>query len=396
MAVGALFLTNGAMFANMLPRYPEIKTDLSMSNTGFGLAVAAFSAGALLSGLTAGVLIRRFGSASVAVASTVFIAAFVVAAAVAPTPIVFGGALFVAGAADAITDVAQNAHGLRVQYRYGRSILNSLHALWSIGAVLGGLMGAAAIALHISRTLQLTASGLLFSAICLASYRFLLHGPDHDEPHVPRPHSDGRTPALLTAYALVAALAIFSIAGSAVEDAGNSWATIYLRDSLGAPAAIAAFGYIAMVSFMFVGRLAGDRLVDRFGVRIVAAAGGVLITVGMGAALAFPTTAGTVCGFAAAGLGVATVAPAAFHAADNVPGLRPGTGLTVVTWLMRVGFLLAAPLVGAVADATSLRVGLLIVPVSGVLIVLFAMVLSGRRRALSARNRRVRWSAPQR
>ena len=52
-------------------------------------------------------------------------------------------------------------------------------------------------------------------------------------------------------------------------------------------------------------------------------------------------------------------------APTRLPGLRPGTGLTVVTWLMRVGFLVSPLIVGVVADATSLRVGLLIVPVAG-------------------------------
>jgi MFS family permease len=385
--VAALFLTNGAIFANMLPRYPEIKADLGLSNTAFGICVAAFSAGALLSGLTAGMLIRRFGSARIAVLSTLGLAGFAVIAAVAPNPVIFGGALFIAGAADAVTDVAQNAQALRVQRNYGRSILNSLHALYSVGAILGGLMGAAAISLGISRAVQLAASGLIFCAICLVGYQFLLRGPDHTGPDVPRAASDGRTPGLLTAYALVAALAIFSIAGSVVEDAGNSWGTIYLRDSVGAPAAVAAFGYIAMVSAMFVGRLAGDRLVDRFGVRAVAMAGGAVIAAGMGVALAFPTATGTVVGFAAAGLGVATVAPAAFQAADTVPGLRPGTGLTVVTWLMRLGFLLASPIVGAIADATSLRVGLMIVPIAGVIIIVFGTVLRGRGSAVNAPDR---------
>lgn len=47
-AVGALFLTNGAIFANLLPRYPEIKADLHLSNAVYGAAVAAFSGGALV------------------------------------------------------------------------------------------------------------------------------------------------------------------------------------------------------------------------------------------------------------------------------------------------------------------------------------------------------------
>jgi MFS family permease len=378
--VAALFLTNGGIFANLLPRYPEIKADLALSNAGLGLSVAAFSAGALLSGFTAGALIRRFGSASVAVLASLLLATFVLVAAIAPTPLAFGLALFVAGAGDSVTDVAQNAHGLRVQRNYGRSIINSLHAVWSVGAILGGLMGAAAIALHLSRVTQLSVSGLLFGATCLISYRFLLPGPDHHEPDLPKAPAEGRSGALKTAYALLGALTLLAIAGAVVEDAGNSWATIYLRDNLGAPAALAAFGYIALVGFQFIGRILGDRLVDRFGERTVTAAGGVLTAAGMGVALAFPSVPGTIAGFAAAGLGAATVIPAAFHAADNVPGLRPGTGLTFVTWLMRVGFLCSPAIVGSVADATSLRVGLLVVPVAGLTMLAFARVLRPRRR----------------
>lgn len=378
-AVAALFLTNGALFTNLLPRYPELKADLGLSNTGFGLSVAAFSAGALLSGLTAGALIRRFGSARVALVSSLIIAIFTLVAAVAPTPVAFGAALFVAGAADSVTDVAQNAQGLQVQRNYGRSIINSLHAVWSVGAILGGLMGAGAIALEIPRSVQLCGSGLLFAVVCLVSYHFLLPGPDSDEPDTPPVADDGRARGVGPTYLILGALAVLAIAGAAVEDAGSSWATLYLHGSLGAPAALAAFGFIALVGFQFIGRLLGDRLVDRFGECGVARAGGLLAAVGMGAALAYPNVPGTIAGFAAAGLGVATVVPAAFHAADNVPGLRPGTGLTLVTWLMRVGFLLSPAVVGTVADAAGLRVGLLIVPVAGIAIFLFAAVLNGRR-----------------
>jgi hypothetical protein len=178
---------------------------------------------------------------------------------------------------------------------------------------------------------------------------------------------------------MLLALVVIAIAGATVEDAGSSWATLYLRDGLGAPGAVAVFGYVAQVGFMFVGRMIGDRLVDRFGERAVARAGGCVTAVGMGAALAFPSVPGTIAGFAAAGFGVATLVPAAMHAADQLPGMRPGTGLTVLTWLMRIGFFGAPLLVGVVADATSLRVGLLSVVVAGATVMALAGVLSGRR-----------------
>jgi hypothetical protein len=289
--------------------------------------------------------------------------------------------LFVAGASDAVTDVAQNAHGLRVQRKYGRSIINSFHAVWAIGAVLGGLMGAGAIALHVSRPVHLTIAAVVFGAVAATAYPFLLRGPDHDE-HPSAKYARAARAGIAVYVALVA-LVVIAIAGATVEDAGSSWATLYLRDSLGAPGAVAVFGYVSLVGFMFVGRAVGDRLVDRFGERLVAQAGGFIAALGMGVALAFPTVPGTIAGFASAGLGVATLIPAAMHSADLLPGMRPGTGLTVVTWLMRVGFFGAPLVVGFIADATSLRIGLLSVPAAGVLV----MVLSG---ALSARRKPAR------
>lgn len=376
-AVAALFLTNGALFANLLPRYPEIKSDLHLSNAVYGAAIAAFSGGALVAGLAAAALIRRYRSSRVAVAGTIGIAVFVIVAGLATTPVVLAAALFVAGASDAITDVAQNAHGLRVQRNYGRSIINSLHAVWAVGAILGGLMGAGAIALHIPRATHLTIAAVVFSAVVVIAYPYLLHGPDHDD-H-PSARSDGGGGVGVAVYATLVALVVIAIAGATVEDAGSSWATLYLRDSLGAPGALAAFGYVALVGFMFIGRLVGDRLVDRFGERAVARVGGFVAAAGMGVALAFPSVPGTIAGFAAAGLGVATLIPAAMHGADQLPGMRPGTGLTAVTWLMRIGFFGAPLLVGVVADATSLRVGLLSVPIAGVAVMALAGALSARR-----------------
>ncbi|PXY29073.1 hypothetical protein BAY59_15690 [Prauserella coralliicola] len=47
----------------------------------------------------------------------------------------------------------------------------------------------------------------------------------------------------------------------------------------------------------------------------------------------------------------------------------------VVSWLMRLGFLLSPPLAGLVADAAGLRLGLLVVPVAGIAVVSLGGVL---------------------
>ncbi len=380
--VAMLFFTNGAIFANLLPRYPEIKAGLHLSNAAFGLAVAAFPLGALLAGLTAGLLVRRFSSARVAIVAAVLSSVGILIAGVAPAWIVLAGGLFLAGAMDSITDVAQNSHGLRVQRLYKRSILNSFHAVWSIGAVIGGILGAVAAQLAVPVGVQLTGSAVLFSLMAVVANRFLLSGA---EPASVEPASapDVRSPRLrrgpqpLAKYGILAALVVIAASGAVVEDAGSSWSAIYLSGSLETSAFVAGVGFIALQGMQFIGRIFGDRLVDRFGQRAVARTGGLVVFVGMGVALALPTVFGTVVGFGLAGLGVATLIPAAMHAADGLPGFRPGTGLTIVSWLLRVGFLVSPPVVGAIADASSLRLGLLVVPVAGLLVMVSSHVLAG-------------------
>ncbi|PXA68214.1 MFS transporter [Cryobacterium arcticum] len=380
-AVAVLFFTNGALFANLIPRYPAIKAELGLSNAEFGLAVAAFPLGALIAGLAAGMLIRRFRSSRVAIAGTVLTSVGLVIAGLAPSWIALAAGIFLAGAMDSITDVAQNSHGLRVQRLYQRSILNSFHAVWSIGAVTGGLLGAAAAQLEVPRGTHLAVSAVTFSLFALYTYRFLLAGPEPVEPEVaavtdahPVAPSRGR----IVRWLVLGALVVIAASGAVVEDAGASWSPIYLTDTLETSALVAGLGFIALQGMQFIGRLLGDGLVDRFGQRAVARSGGAIVFLGMGTALAFPSIPGTIVGFGLAGLGVATLIPAAMHAADELPGFRAGTGLTIVAWLLRLGFLASPPIVGAIADLTTLRYGLLVVPLAGLLVVLFAPVLATR------------------
>lgn len=375
-AVAALFLTNGALFANVVPRYPEIKSGLGLSNTVLGAALAGFPLGALVAGLLASLAIRRFRSSRVAALGIVLLAATTLLIPLAPNWVALGAILFVVGALDAVVDVAQNAHGLRVQRLYGRSIVNSFHGVWSIGAVLGGLMGAAAAGLDISLTVHLGFSAALFSLVALVAYRFLLAGPEDAERTEPASTATtSRRTFTATAVKMLAALGVLAACGALVEDAGASWGAIYLSGDLRTSAATAGLAFVALQGAMTVGRLTGDRAVDRFGQRTVVRTGGALAAVGMGLALAVPTVGTALAGFALAGLGVATLVPAAMHTADELPGLPNGLGLTVVSWLLRVGFLLSPPLVGFIADLTSLRVGLLTVVFAGVTTFVLSRVL---------------------
>ncbi|MFJ4998587.1 MFS transporter [Microbacterium sp. NPDC088619] len=245
-------------------------------------------------------------------------------------------------------------------------------------------MAAAAIALQLPLGVHLGISTAVFAAVAFTALWFCLPGRDEEadaeataEPvelkTAVRRGVSPRTVMILIALTLIA------MAGAIAEDAGNSWATLYLSESLGAAAAIAPLGFIALVGAQFIGRMLGDGMTDRFGQRAVARVGGLIAAAGMTLALLFPSVPGTIAGFAAVGFGIATLIPAAMHAADELPGLRPGAGLTIVSWLLRLGFLLSPPFVGFIADTESLRAGLIVAPAAAAVAVLLAGVLEKRR-----------------
>ncbi|MFC5040105.1 MFS transporter [Ornithinimicrobium kibberense] len=399
-AVSALFFLNAVLFANLVPRLPDVKDRLDLSNAELGGAVAAMPFGSLVAGLFAPVLIQRFGSGNVAALGLVGLGAAVAGVPWAGSLAGLVVVMLLVGAVDAVVDTGQNAHGFRVQRAYGRSVINGMHALWSIGAVTGGLLGSAAVGLEVPLSTHLAVSAVVFAVVAVVARRFLLPGaedaertdlvvspaegptPPVDDPAGSRASSSAgrglrRVPS--RTWGLLAVLGLLAACEAFVQDAASSWGALFMRTEVGTSAAVGGMAFVAMQGAATVGRLVGDRVVDRFGQRRVARVGGALTAVGMALALLLPSVGTAVLGFALAGLGIATLVPAAMHAADEIPGLPAGVGLTVVGWLLRVGFLASPVVVGVLADLTSLRLALGTVVVAGVLVLLGGRVLGDDR-----------------
>lgn len=407
-ASGGFFLVNGAVYANLLPRLPEVKNAFELTNTQFGFLVIALPVGSILAGMAPAPLLRRFGSARVAGIGSVALAAVIAVAGTAAawaagSTLFLGGqangaavglgvvvaylaVMMLAGMLDAIVDTAQNAQGIQIQKAMGRSILNSLHALWSLGAMLGGLMGSAAVALDLPLHIHLAISGALFAAVALISQHFALNRheteglsrvrvvADETGPDTPaKPVIPAASPSTGRALALVALISSIAIAGAMVEDLGMNWSTLFLSRVLDTPAAWAGMGLVALMAAQFIGRLVGDAMTNRFGRVWMARFGGSLAAAGLAVVALSPAPTFAIIGFALAGFGCATLVPSAFHAADSVPGLKPGTGLTMAGWLLRAAFLSVSPFVGVVSDSVGLRVAVLAVPV----VAIFAVVVAG-------------------
>lgn len=372
--VSLMFFTNGVLFSALLPRYPEIKAGFGLSNTEFGLIVVAFAAGAAIGAPFGGLVIRTVGALRVTALGSVALATTMAVAGAAPVVWLFVAAMFVGGLVDSIVDAAQNVQGVVVEHWYGRSVINSLHALWSVGAAVGGAIGAAAAAADVAIGTQMLVNGSVWALVAVLSSVLsrvpadvrLDAGPGSLEPD-----ADGVVPssraARRRAWRLLAPLIVLATCGVLVEDVASNWVVLFLDREAGAPVAAAALGYTVVLAAQFVGRVLGDPMTDRWGREAVARSGGVLIALGSAMAMLSPHYLVAYTGFALAGFGCATLVPAAFAAAARVPGLPEGTGIAVLGWLMRLGFLFTSPAIGSLSDSTSLSVAMVIPLGAGVL-----------------------------
>lgn len=359
--MSGLFLLNGAVFANVVSRYPELKSTLGLSNIQFGIALAAYPLGALVAGPLGGVLLARWSSARVAWVSTVLLCANLLLIGFAQNVWMLGAGFALAGALDACGDVAENAQGLRVERLFGRSVLNFMHG-WSVGPVLGGIMGAAALGLQVPTGWHLTTVAVAFIALALTAARSLLGGPDERSGQV----GSARPKLRATAIGTLIALGLIAASANIMEDVGATWSGLYLTTELRGVAAIATFGFVALQSSQTLGRFLGDGLVTRFGDRLVARVGAAVAGLAMSVALILPGVVTTIAALAVVGLGIGTLIPGAIRTAEALPGVSHGVGIAWVATTTRVALLVSPPLIGAFADLFSLRVALGAAPIARV------------------------------
>ena len=383
--VTIMFWLNGVGFASLLPRYPELKANLGLGDLQWGLAVGLGPLGGLLAGLFTARLIRRHTSSTVTVVSAILGLACLSIYGNATHWAVFVLGILLMSALDAFTDISMNSHGLRVQRLHGSSILNGVHGWWSVGAVCGGFLGSLAAQTQLPIWVQCLVAFVIFSGVALYAKTLLLKGPDTVVDPAPDASAApvGRGVARRWLPRLIALGLLGAFAGM-IEDSGASWGAVYMDSMFEVSPFLVGMAFVALQSVQVVGRFTGDALTNRFGPRAAVTQGAIVAGVGMALAVAFPAPALTLVGFACAGWGIATAIPMVMHAADELPGMAAGNGLTFVSWLMRLGFFVSPPLIGLVADSLTIRWALIVIPVAALAMLALSPALTPPAKAASA------------
>lgn len=363
-ATSALFLMNGYIVGNWAPKIPLFKAALGIDEAMLGLLILAFGIGSLAFMPVVGAIIAREGSRRVLLALAVASAPMLLVLTLVPGVWTAAAALVVLGGLVGGTDVAMNASAVSVERRMRRAIMSSCHAWWSLGGLIGAASGGLMLA-HLSPVSHaVVVAGVALVLIAAAAPAVIRD--------LPAPSSAGGAsatglPRTLLPW-LIGIMALFSMIP---EGAILDWSALYLREGLGASVEGSALAFAGFSATMAVMRFTGDPIRDRLGAVTTLRISTVVAGIGMlGASLA-PTAGLAAAGFAVAGLGIANMVPIAFSAAGNLPGLAPGIGLSVVTFMGYSGLLFAPSLIGFVAQHTGLGSVFLALPT--LYIVVFAL-----------------------
>jgi fucose permease len=388
-------LTGGVWMA----RVPSAKSQAHLSDGTLGVALFAVPVGLVLGAALAERLVDRVGSSLLGRICGVGSCAVLVTPGLAHSLPELMAGLFVIGIVGGTLDVAQNAQGVRVEAAYARPVMTSMHAFYSLGAILGSLAGGGLAWAGVALLPSLAAVGVAGALVDGTAGPWLLPRtprpapasvapnepvgsqgqlywsdgpPGHDalspgthrdntaEPPSATGVTDNSADARRRVRRLVLALGVLGVCGLVGEGAAGDWSAVYLQDNLGTSTGFAALGFAAFSVTMTLGRAVGDRLIHRFGVVSVIRVCGLIATAGLALALATSVAAVAIAGFTAFGAGLSVVVPQVFAAGGRADPFRPGSGLAKVVGLGYTGMAAGPAIIGVIASKIGLHLALFI------------------------------------
>lgn len=379
-AVLVVFALQGAVFGSWAPRIPALAEHVHAEAGSLGLALLGGSLGMIVAASVAGRLCARFGARSLVLVSALAMSAVLPLLAIVPTTAQLGVVLVALGASNGTLDVAMNIAAVTVIRQTGRPLMPVFHAAFSFGGLAGAACAAFAAFQRWAPTEHFTVVAGLAVVITIAVFRWVPNEPALG-PEAKR-HKASRGLARRPVLWLLAAVALCS---AVAEGASAEWSALFAVRERGLEEAAAAIVYAGFSVVMALTRLVGERAERRWGPQRLLVAGGLTAGGGLLLAVSVPVIWASYAGFALTGMGLAYAFPVALGLAGAV-GRRPdGSGgeheIGFVTAIAYSGFLLGPPMIGGIAQVSSLAVAL------GVAGMIAAMIAPAALLAAAARRR---------
>jgi MFS family permease len=364
-----VFFLQPIAYGSWLPRIPEIQAGLGLGPAALALTLLGMPLGTLLTLPFAGRIVGRIGARQTIIVGFVYYAVAASLPAFAPNPMSLFTGLVFAGSAISFLELGLNVEADAVEKATGTLIMTKSHGFWSVGIMVGSLVGSALAGLGMSPQWAILAAALVTLPMGIATGLAL--PPAAPEPPLPA-SVEGRKWSLPSPALIGVCLFVFGI--TMTEGAMADWSAIFLRDALNAEGGTVGLGYAVFAFMVAAGRFGGDTIKARLGAVGTAQLCGVLAVVGAGLLYLAPTVTVALIGFGIIGFGVSVGFPLAVTAAAGIGDRPASANVAVLSFVALTGFLIGPPMIGFVAEVSDIRIGVACV----VPFLLLSLFLTGR------------------
>ncbi|MFF4062459.1 MFS transporter [Streptomyces sp. NPDC001668] len=357
------FFAQGVAFALLVTRIPAIQDRYGVSDALLPAFLAAVPILAGVGSVSTEHLVKRIRPSRLLRFAQPVVLLALLGVGAGDTTVELGVSLAAFGLAVGMLDASMNMLGVSLQRSYGRSIMLSFHAVFSLGGIVGASLAWVGAHWHLALFVSYLPVVVVLAPLCLVGSRWYVDGDGAAVEEKAAGGGDGIVFKLLLPLCLVMTFAYIG------DSTVSNWSAKYLQDVLGSSEQLATVPYNVYMVTTLLGRAIGDFGVRRFGAATVVRAGALVAAGGFAVVAVAPGPWVGMLGFTLLGLGLCVLVPQTFAAAGR---LFPGASDAAVARLNvfnYVGFLVGSPLVGALGDAWSYR-GAMLVPMVLVLVTL--------------------------
>lgn len=358
------FFAQGAAFALLVTRIPAVQDRYGVSDALLPAFLAAVPILAGVGSVTTEQLVKRVRPSRLLRWSqpVVLLALLGVGAGGQGQVAALAVALGVFGLAVGALDASMNMLGVSLQRTYGRSIMLSFHAAYSLGGIVGASLAWAGAHWHLALWVSYLPVVAVLLPAALVGSRWYVDGE-------PAPVVDDRAGGGGVVFKLLLPLCLVMTFAYIGDSTVSNWSAKYLKDVLGSSEQLATVPYNVYMITTLVGRAVGDYGVRRLGAVTVVRLGTLVAAGGFAVVAVAPGAWIGMLGFTLLGLGLCVLVPQTFAAAGRMFPGASDTAIARLNIFNYVGFLIGSPLVGTLGDTWSYR-GAMLVPMVLVLVTL--------------------------
>ncbi|MEO5683513.1 MAG: MFS transporter [Chitinophagaceae bacterium] len=360
LATSVFFFISGFGYSTWASRIPSVQQNLHLNEAQLGAVLLAMPIGLILTLPVTGKLLGHFESKVIMFVGALIFNSMLALPGFVVNTVQLVLVLFCFGSARNLMNLSLNTQAVDVQALYSKSILTTMHGIWSLAGFAGGGLGYLMALFNVHMRWHLLSVSCILVITAIICFPYTLEK---------KPVQQVKKPVFSLPDKQMMKFALICFGVMACENIMYDWSGVYFLKIIHSSKVASIGAYVIYMVTMTIGRFVGDRLVAVIGIKKILMYSGWLVFGGLMLAVIFPYQLTAGIGFALVGLGVSCVVPLVFSIAGKLKGANTGQSLAAVSTIGYLGFLLVPPMVGFIAQATSLRWSFAVVAIMSTIII---------------------------